>query len=192
MTRPLCFVLMAPLRALPYSLDPAGKPAAAPADMDALAARLREARSDRTDSPVFQLVEGFPDIQRLKTDVFRDRVKYGEEAKGRLAARKQGPDTVRAVEASLGRIADEEAGVVIDRFLSYRAVRAWGEMMPWSRRWRRPWRQPSSCRSSSAWRSTAPGAGTRRSGADLSDRPARRQQRDLWSCETPRIPHAAR
>jgi MAP3K TRAFs-binding domain len=121
---------VAALRALPYSLDPAGKPAAALADRDALAARLREARSDSTDSPVFQLVEGFPDIQRLKTDVFRDRVKYGEELKGRLAAaRKQGPDAVRAVEASLGRIADEEAGVVIDLFLSYRAVRAWGEMI---------------------------------------------------------------
>jgi tetratricopeptide (TPR) repeat protein len=36
---------------------------------------------------------------------------------------------VRAIEASLGSIADQEAGVTIDLFLSYRAVKAWSEMI---------------------------------------------------------------
>src|SRR5215470_5266013 len=61
---------VAPLRALPYKLGPDGKPANAPADTKAIAERLKAAKTMAADSPVFQLVEGFPDIQRLKTDVF--------------------------------------------------------------------------------------------------------------------------
>jgi tetratricopeptide (TPR) repeat protein len=38
-------------------------------------------------------------------------------------------DAVRAVEAELGPIEDTEAEVVIDLFLSYRAVKAWPEMI---------------------------------------------------------------
>jgi len=118
------------LRALPYRLDGDGKPANTGQGQEAIAARLREARELATDSPVYQLVDGFPDIQRLKTDVFRDRVKYRQETKMRLAAaRKQGPDAVRAVEAALGKIADQEAGVIIDLYLSFRAVKAWKEMI---------------------------------------------------------------
>jgi tetratricopeptide (TPR) repeat protein len=119
-----------PLRALPYKLGSDGKPVEVPQARQALTARLREARQKATDSPVFQLVENFPDIQRLKTDVFRDRVQYSEEMKKRLAvARKQGADAVVAVQRELGKIEDAEAGVVIDLFLSYRAVKAWNEMI---------------------------------------------------------------
>lgn len=118
------------LRALPYKLGPDGKPANAGADSAAIAARLREARDLPADSPVFQLVEGFPDIARLKTDVFRDRVKYRDEVKAKLAAaRKQGADAVRALEASLGDVSGQEAGVVVDLYLSYRAVKAWKDMI---------------------------------------------------------------
>ncbi len=121
---------VAPLRALPYTLGPDGKPANSEADKRALADRLQEARKAAADSPVYQLVEGFPDIQRLKTDVFRERVQYSEALKKKLAAaRKQGIDAVRAVEGQLGNIADAEAGVVIDLFLSYRAVKDWQDMI---------------------------------------------------------------
>jgi tetratricopeptide (TPR) repeat protein len=118
------------LRALPYKLDADGRPASTAQSRETIAARLREARERATDSPVYQLVEGFPDIQRLKTDVFREQVKYRGDVKARLAAaRKQGADAVRAVEASLGKIADQEAGVVIDLYLSYRAVKGWKDMI---------------------------------------------------------------
>ena len=117
---------VAPLRAIPYKLGPDGKPAKAAADSAAIAERLKAAKAMPTDSPVFQLVEGFPDIQRLKTDVFRDRVQYSMQMKDKLAsARIQGADAVRAVERELGNLAEAEAGVVIDLFLSYRAVKAW-------------------------------------------------------------------
>jgi hypothetical protein len=118
------------LRALPYGLGADGKPANTAQGRQAIAARLREAREQATDSPVYQLVDGFPDIQRLKTDVFRERVKYRADTKARLAtARKQGLDAVRAVEASLSKVADQEAGVVIDLYISYRAVKGWKEMI---------------------------------------------------------------
>jgi tetratricopeptide (TPR) repeat protein len=121
---------VAPLRALPYALGPDGKPANSETDKTALADRLQEARKAAADSPVHQLVEGFPDIQRLKTDVFRERVQYSEALKKKLAAaRKQGAEAVRAVEQVLGNIADTEAGVVIDLFLSYRSVKAWQDMI---------------------------------------------------------------
>ncbi|MBI4964110.1 MAG: DUF4071 domain-containing protein [Desulfomonile tiedjei] len=121
---------VAPLRALPYQLTPEGAPAEVAATKEALTQRLLEAKKTATDSPIFQLVEGYPDIDHTKTDVFRDRVQYSSEMKARLAeARGRGVDALRAVEQELGVIEDVESGVVIDLFLSYRAVEAWPEML---------------------------------------------------------------
>ncbi len=125
---------LGPLRGLPYAVDPAGTPAAAEADGAKLADLLRHARAEAeaTDSPIFQLVDGMapPDISRLKTDVFRSRVEYSAKQKEALAeARRQGADAVRAARAELGPIAELEAGVAIDLMLSFRAVKAWREMI---------------------------------------------------------------
>jgi hypothetical protein len=121
---------VAPLRAIPYQLGSDGKLAMNDTDRDILTAKLREARRIKTDSPVFQLVEGFPDIQRLKTDVFRERVEYSGTLRKKLAqARKQGINAVRMVEREIASISDAEAGVVVDLFLSYRAVKAWDDMI---------------------------------------------------------------
>ena len=125
---------VAPLRALPYRLGPDGKPAATSENLQALADKLIAARAGLTDSPVFQLVDGFPDIQRLKTDVFRDRVEYARQMKERLAnARNSGREALKAIEAELAGspdgLADAEAGLVIDLYLSYRAIKAWDDMI---------------------------------------------------------------
>lgn len=127
------------LRALPYALDGQGRPARAAETREALAELLRRAREDRgEDSPLYQLLEDYPDVQREKTDVFRDRVRIAEDVKERLArARAEGRDgsdeegraAVQAVEEGLGDLADQETGVLIDLLLSYRAVRAWQEMI---------------------------------------------------------------
>lgn len=121
---------VAPLRAVPYRLGPDGRPSAAGDDRATLIERLAVARTPTTDSPVYQLVDGFPDLPRLKTDVFRDRVRIARELRDRLAvARKEGLDAVRAAEATLGKVAELEAGVVVDLFLSYRAAKGWAEMI---------------------------------------------------------------
>ncbi|MEK6301017.1 MAG: TRAFs-binding domain-containing protein [Acidobacteriota bacterium] len=123
------------LRALPYRLNADGTPANVEADKAALKTRLVEAKrmaaeAPTTDSPIYQLVDGFPDIDHTKTDVFRDQVRYSAEMKGRLAkARKEGVEALRTLEQEFSPIREIEAGVVIDLFLSYRAVKAWQEMI---------------------------------------------------------------
>ncbi|HUP24370.1 MAG TPA: TRAFs-binding domain-containing protein [Thermoanaerobaculia bacterium] len=123
---------LAPMRGLPYDLGADGKVAQPKRDRKALAGLLRAARQANIDSPVFQLVEGFraPDLAHLKTDTFRERVEYSQRIKDRLAAaRAEGAEQVAAIERELGELADEEAGVLIDLMLSYRAVKAWRQMI---------------------------------------------------------------
>jgi hypothetical protein len=124
-----------PLRAMPYRLSGAGVPADVAADRAGIVKRLRASREMATkgvatDSPIYQLVEGFPEIDHTKTDIFRDRVLYSLELKERLGrARRQGIDAVRAIDQQLGDLLSPESGVVIDLFLSYRAVKGWKEMI---------------------------------------------------------------
>ena len=125
-----------PLRAIPYELHADGTPTHIDTTKAVLVKSLMEARKAATegpipDSPVFHLVEGYPsDIAHAKTDIFREQVQYSAEKKRALAlARQQGAEALRACERQLGSLADIEAGVVIDLFLSYRAVRAWEEMI---------------------------------------------------------------
>lgn len=134
---------VAPLRALPYKLGPDGKPSAAAENRQTLIERLLAARAGLVDSPVFQLVDGFPDIQRLKTDVFRDRVEYARQLKERLAnARRSGREALKAIEAELAGspdgLRDAEGGVVIDLYLSYRSVKAWDDMIALAAKMSRP------------------------------------------------------
>lgn len=137
----------APLRSLPYRLTSDGHPADVAPAREALAARLREARRTGSeherptvDSPIYQLVEEFPDIAHMKTDVFRDRVDYARQQKDALTqARSQGLEAVIAFETTLPPNWDEvEAGVLVDLFLSYRAVKGWQKMADLVERMPRP------------------------------------------------------
>ncbi|MDP9072236.1 MAG: DUF4071 domain-containing protein [Actinomycetota bacterium] len=126
-------------RGLPYSLSPTGRPTDVEAARKRLADRLVAARDASVDSPIFQLVEGFPEIERLKTDVFRDQVRYSARWKQRLAqARAEGIEAVRRAERELGDLRDVEAGILVDLFLSYRAVRGYEEMATLAERMPRP------------------------------------------------------
>ena len=120
---------VASLRAIPYKLIKEGVSAEIDITKTVLAKRLIEAKKAHTDSPIYQLVENYPDVDHTKTDVFRERVQYSAQMKEQLAvARKQGVDALRAVEKDLQPIQDTEAGVVVDLFLSYRAAKAWKDM----------------------------------------------------------------
>ena len=118
------------LRAIPYQLGAEGEPSDVARNAATLTERLRSATKANVDSPLYQLLEDFPDIARLKTDVFRDRIRYAEDMKAKLAvARQQGEKAVAAVEAELGDISHAEAAVVVDLFLSYRASKSWESMI---------------------------------------------------------------
>ncbi|MDJ0818177.1 MAG: TRAFs-binding domain-containing protein [Desulfobacterales bacterium] len=121
------------LRALPYKLGKDGTPAEIEADQGLLIKKLLEARDPAPDSPLYQLLQDYPEISHEKTDVFRKRVTYSEGMKQRLAdARllKQGAvEALRNIEKELEPVGDAEAGVLVDLFLSYRAVKAWSKMI---------------------------------------------------------------
>jgi hypothetical protein len=138
---------VAPLRALPYELDASGAPANAAASSAALTARLVALRNEwqtkehAADSPISDLLDSysFPDIARLKTDVFRERVDYSQLVKTKLAdARRKGLAAVEAVERELPPIGDVESAAVVDLFLSYRSVKGWKQMIALAGRMPRP------------------------------------------------------
>lgn len=122
---------VAPLRGLPYGIDVLGSPETPEIDRKALAERLIDCRNPVEDSPLFQLVTDWPkpDLARLKTDRFRELVEYSQKYKDKLrAARDVGPDAVAEVEKELN-LKDTDPAIVIDLFLSYRAVKAWQNMV---------------------------------------------------------------
>jgi hypothetical protein len=122
---------VAPLRGLPYGIDAQGAPETPDADRKVLAERLLTCKNPVEDSPLFQLVTDWPkpDLARLKTDSFRKLVEYSQQCKERLrAARERGVEAVTEVEKDLN-IQDADPAIVIDLFLSYRAVKAWQKMV---------------------------------------------------------------
>jgi hypothetical protein len=123
---------LGPLRGMPYGLDAAGKPSDPTSASTSLAVLLEEARQKTADSPIFQLVEDLPppDLSGLEPDLFRKRIDHAEGLKEKLARASQvGPEAIRAVEKELGPLEDAGSGVLIDLMLSYRAVKAWKEMI---------------------------------------------------------------
>ncbi len=134
------------LRALPYHLGNDGRPSRVDADSAALTERLgktREAAAARekptVDSPLYQLLDGYPDVDHTRTDVFRDEVIYAETVKAELAALREKAKTtqdhpaalegVRLLELRVGRLDAVETGVVVDLLLSYRALSSWEDMI---------------------------------------------------------------
>lgn len=127
------------LRALPYDLSDGNRfgPEAAASLRSAVTRRLDELRElvkdSVSDSPLFQLLTDYPvpDLAHLKTDVFRERVHYSAAVKQRLAeARRSGdPAAVAAVEQGLAPVDAVETGVLVDLYLSYRAVSAYQQMV---------------------------------------------------------------
>jgi hypothetical protein len=128
---------LGPVRGIPYRLTKGGRPADVARAVEALTGALREARRPATDSPIFQLLGEMkpPDISHLKTDTFRDRVSYSTRRRAALvtarqtAERERSPEAIRVFEESLSPLADEEAAVLVDLLLSYRAVSAWDDMI---------------------------------------------------------------
>jgi len=124
---------VAPLRAIPYCIDTTGIPINVEATSKKIALKLKNAiknQDGEKDSPLYQLLEDFPDIDHTKTDVFREMVEYSVKMRERLAeAKKLGIEALKEIEEELGDLTTIEAGVVIDLYLSYRAVEAWPEMI---------------------------------------------------------------
>ncbi len=121
-----------PLRACPYSLDEKRELDRVDEDRASITKWLNEARDPVADSPLFQFFDELTPqyLSHEKTDVFRERVEYSLIAKRKLTKLRDGKDleSIKAFEESLN-LTDTEGGVLLDIFLSYRALDAWDEMI---------------------------------------------------------------
>ena len=137
------------LRSLPYDLGKNNnfKDELAQTLRQAISARLQELRQQAVeeasvDSPLFQLLSGWEpkfDIARLKTDVFREKVKLNKDFKQQLATiRTKAKKATHRDEANhqllefrqqLGELDSIEAGTLVDYFLSLRALKNWDGMI---------------------------------------------------------------
>ena len=123
------------LRGQPYQLSADGEPVDAGAASRALTQRLLESKAGGApqpgvDSPLFQLVDGYPEIDHTRTDVFREQVEYPSTLQTKLAeARRKGAEAVAAVEQEIGALDAVDSAVIIDLLLSHRAVESWPAMI---------------------------------------------------------------
>lgn len=131
------------LRGLPYQLDNQGLPKQPEIDKAALTKLLENQRKNKaediTDSPLYQLLQDYPDIQHLKTETFRDQAHYSERVKNELAQARtlakrsdKQPDAITEIDrikTELGTLTDAEPGILVDILLSYRACSAWAKMV---------------------------------------------------------------
>lgn len=128
------------VRAIPYDLvDGALTEASTKALVQDIGDRITQALKGpvTNDSPLFGLFDKFPgiDMSHELTEVFRDRMDYSIKVKNELeSARQLKPqtaalDAIKAIIQTLGEPKLLERGVLIDAYLSYRAVSAWNEMI---------------------------------------------------------------
>jgi tetratricopeptide (TPR) repeat protein len=126
---------IAMLRCIPYRVDEKGEPVDPGTHLETIAKIMTEARvNPHIDSPIFQLIDNMPhhEVDHSKTDIFRERAEYSQKFKERLnEARKGGEEAVKQVAADpeLANFNEVEIGVLIDLFLSYRAVDAYDAMI---------------------------------------------------------------
>ena len=145
-TIPLFATLGAPpfdvnmVRAIPYELaDGVLTEEAAAKLVDEISNRIHRALHGPVgkDSPLSDLFPEFPgiDMSHELTDVFRDRIEYSARVRNDLSAARAKDSLVTALEeirkvaAQQGDPKRLERGVLIDIYLSYRAVEAWDEMI---------------------------------------------------------------
>ena len=120
------------LRSYAYSLDEGKQLDEIEKDRAYITKWLNDAREPVKDSPLFQFFDEMKPhvISHEKTDVFRDRVQYAIETKKELQKLRDSKNKkgIKVFENSLN-LNDVEGGVLIDIFVSYRALDAWEEMI---------------------------------------------------------------
>lgn len=127
------------IRAIPYELDPAGTLLSPDKLRLALAERIEHASTGpAVDSPLFDLVEGYPGITLAheSTKTFRERAVWISELTLRaneLARSDADRQSVRsglaAVEAEAAGLKGAEEQLLVMIMLAYRAISEWGEVI---------------------------------------------------------------
>jgi hypothetical protein len=122
------------LNCVQYRLSPQGLPEYEAKYRAILTNRL-SATGKEVDSPIFQMVPHHHKAEQPKNGHLWDKLQQAAELSQSLAqARRSGGEAVREVETRLGDLAQADSGLVIELFLSYRAVNWWSEMIDLTRR----------------------------------------------------------
>lgn len=121
-------------RTLPYELDQKGQLTNADKNKEAICSFLKTPISQVKDSPVFELVKDWDVSHNLshdKTDTFREEWEYSEQRKKELAdiRTSKNVDDLIALHEELKPLSSQSVGVVMDLFISYRALSQWGHMV---------------------------------------------------------------
>ena len=126
---------LAPLRTLMYRLGSNGSPVDAAVEGADLAKLLAEIKTGDAGNPVYRVVDGFPDIQHTKTDVFRG-IRWNIRQKSRTSSPRpansrtmRGAPRFARLSTTSGRLIASRLESSIDLILSYRAVSEWKEMI---------------------------------------------------------------
>lgn len=130
---------VAPIRAIPYELDRHGVVIDPVGLCEKLTERLRDSVAAETvDSPVFQLVPGYPGISLSHdaTESFRSRAIWLSEltVRAKEAVRPGVPlgDSLEAldeIEKAAAAGGGEQLPILLTVLLAYRSIQAWGEMI---------------------------------------------------------------
>lgn len=85
---------------------------------------LLKAKNLKSRGSLYQILDNFCGIQHLKTDVFREQVRYDHILKKQLEGIRKNNDvqSLRHLISSLGDISLLDYEIIIDIFLSYRAI----------------------------------------------------------------------
>lgn len=118
---------VAPLRALPYPITKKGIAETPEKTRDALTQLLLQAREApkqtaklEPDSPLFQLISNYPNLEHDRAEVFRNASAIGKMRNDLARARGKGRDALYEFEQTLGDITEVDASVLLDLMISYR------------------------------------------------------------------------
>jgi len=130
---------VAPIRSLPYKVDKDGgfTDEQAEALQEALTIQLSWAKaSDEQDSPLFQLLPGYPGIKlpHESTEAFRDRARQASELTAAMReaasiAGAPGLEQLRQIEEQIGDFSTASRELPVDLLLAFRDVSAWDDMV---------------------------------------------------------------
>jgi len=131
------------LRAFPYGMDDQGNLTRVEEDKEFLTQKLIHAREARPmDSPIYQLLDNYPNVSVESAEVFRNQVDQTQELREKLVALKEKDhgDKEEAIELkkfekTLGKTLDAvDTSVLMDLFLAYRRVADYQAMINLNKR----------------------------------------------------------
>jgi tetratricopeptide (TPR) repeat protein len=121
-----------PLRAISYDLTASGTVADPTKLATTLTAALKLAKDEalpKTDSPLYELLDGYPEVSHDRAEIFRNAATVTERLKNELAAMRGDAGKLRDFAARLQNEPDVQSVLLLDLMISFRDVEAYDDML---------------------------------------------------------------